>query len=151
MALAQLASGTYGTELKSGLPVKANGLVRLRSVLSIISSGYLRNVQLHALFAAEADEVILSAFFNMFQNLTQLFAEEAGNDCGRRFVGTQSVGVCGAGDAGFQQSVVFVDCHQRIYYEGDERRFSSGSLPGPMEQDALCPYPTTSCCACRYR
>lgn len=33
----------------------------------------------------------------MFQNLTQLLAEEAGYDCRRRFIRSQSVGVCGAG------------------------------------------------------
>ena len=92
---------TYGTKLEAvARKGKRAGTVSVGVVYH--QFGYLRNVQLHALFAAEADEVVLSAFLNMFQYLAQLLAEEAGYDCRRRFVRSQSVGVCGAGDAGFQ-------------------------------------------------
>ena len=80
MALAQLASEPYGTKLEA-VARKGKRAGRLRSVLSIISSGICGMSSFMPLFAAEADEVILSAFLNMFQNLTQLLAEEAGYDC----------------------------------------------------------------------
>ena len=64
--------------------------------------GNLGNIRFHALLAAEADKVVFGAFLYMFQNLAQLFAEEAGYDCGRCCVCSQPVGICGAGDACLQ-------------------------------------------------
>ncbi len=70
IALAQLASEPTARNSKR-LPVKAKGEVRLRSVLSINKFRNLRNVQLHAVFAAEADRGRLCAVFDVFQHLAQ--------------------------------------------------------------------------------
>ena len=87
------------------------------------------------MLAAEADEVVLSALFDVFQHLAQLLAQEGRDDGRRRFVGTQPVGVRRTGDGGFQQSVVTVYGHQRIHYEGDETQVLFGQFAGCVEQD----------------
>ena len=74
--------------------------------------------------------------FDVFQHLAQLLAQEGRDDGRRSFVGTQPVGVRGAGDRGFQQSVVTVYGHQRIHYEGDETQVLFGQFAGCVEQDA---------------
>ena len=116
---------TYGAELKT---VSGEGERTGAVTVGIVNQQFrnLRNIQFHALLAAKAYEIILCTLFNVFQYLRQLFAQEAGNDCGRCFVGTQAVCVRGTGNSGFQQSIVLVDCHQGIHYESDEAQVFFG-------------------------
>ena len=91
---------TYGAELKT---VSGEGERAGAVTVGIVNQQFrnLRNIQFHALLAAKAYEIILGTLFNVFQYLRQLFAQEAGNDCGRCFVGTQTVCICGTGNGCF--------------------------------------------------
>ena len=51
----------------------------------------------------------------------QLFAQEDGQNGGRRFIGSQTVAVSGTHDGGAQQVLVFVYHHQYVYQEGKEQ------------------------------
>ena len=127
--------GTHGAELEA---VAGKGERAGAVAVGIVYHQFrnLRDVQLHALLAAEADEVVLGTLFNVLQHLAQLLAQEGRDDGGRRLVGTQPVGVRRTGDGGFQQSVVAVYGHQRIHYEGDETQVLFGQFAGCVEQDA---------------
>ena len=96
--------------------------------------GYLRDVQLHALLAAQADEFVLVALLDMCQHLRELLAEEGGDDGGWCLVSAQTVCISSTGDAGLQQTVVAVDGHQRVHDEGNEAQVLFGCLAWSHEQ-----------------
>ena len=72
----------------------------------------------------------------MFQYFGYLCTEEAGDNCGRRFVRSQTVGVGRTRDAGFQQSVVAVNSHEDIHDKSDETEVVFRRLARCHQQDA---------------
>ena len=71
------------------------------------------------------------------QHLGHRAAQEGGHDCRRRFVGTQTVGVGGAGNGGLQQGVVLLHGGQDIDKEGDELEVALGVLARSEQLRAL--------------
>lgn len=73
--------GTHGAELEA---VAGEGERAGAVAVGIVYHQFrnLRDVQLHALLAAEADEIVLGALFDVFQHLAQLLAQEGRDDTG---------------------------------------------------------------------
>ena len=70
----------------------------------------------------------------MFQQLGNRAAKERGNDGGRCLVRTQTVGIRGGTDGGFQQPVVVVHRFQRLHDKGHEADVVQRGLARSMEQ-----------------
>ena len=84
---------------------------------------------LEACLAVELDGIVAGAGDHLVQYVRDLTAQEDRNNCRRRFVGSQTVGIRRTGDTCLQQTVVFVDGHHDIDQEGHElqiglRRFT---------------------------
>ena len=98
--------------------------------------GYLGDVELHALLAVHREEVFLVGFLDVVEQLGELFAEERADDGGGCLVGSQTMGVGGAHDAGLQQPVVAIDAHEGLDDECGEAEVLLGCLAGGVEEDA---------------
>ncbi len=72
----------------------------------------------------------------MVEDFRQLCSEETGDDGGRCFVTTQTVGIGGAGDAGLEQAVVTPYGHECLYDKGYEPQVVLLCAPWTVEQDA---------------
>ena len=97
--------------------------------------GNLRNVELHALFARHGSERV-GRLCDAVEEFTHLFAQERGDDGGRGFVAAEAVGVARAHDAGFQQTVVAIDAHERGDNEGEEAKGVAFGATGGVKNDA---------------
>ena len=82
------------------------------------------------------EEVFLGGFLNALKEFAELRSQEAGNDGGRRFVGSQTMGIGGAHDGGLQQTVVAVDAHEGFNDEGDETQIVFWGLAWRVEEMA---------------
>ena len=153
MAAAQLAEEPTARNSKR-LPVKANGEVRLRSVLSSSSVGICEiPLDLEHVLGDRSGSHRRPCWPRVWSSTCrQLRAEETRDDGRGRLVGAQTVGVGGAHDRRLEQAVVLVVRPiNGIHQEGDELqvlmtrsyREPAGSRPYR--------YPATSCCACPNR
>ena len=97
--------------------------------------GNLRNVELHALFAAMGASGS-AGLCDAVEEFAHLLAQERGNDGGRGFVTAEAVGVARAHDAGFQQAVVAIDAHERGDNEGEEAKGVAFGATGGVKNDA---------------
>ena len=103
------------------LPVKAKGEVE---------------TDLEHVLRREGDGRIAAARFQFFEHGRNLCAQKGRNDSGRRFVGSQPVGVGGAHDRGFEQAVVPVDGRHDVDQKGDELEVLRRRLARPEQVDA---------------
>ena len=97
--------------------------------------GNLRDVELNALFAGHGGEGVVG-LCDAVEEFADLRAEEGGDDGGGRFVAAEAVGVAGAHDAGFQQTVVAIDAHERGDDEGEEAEGVAFGATGGVKYDA---------------
>ena len=110
---------THGPKLET---VSGKGERRRTVTVSIVYQ-QLRNlgdVQLHPMLALQEDQFLVGALLQMVEHTAQLRAEERGNDGRGRLVGSQTMGVGGTHDGGFQQTVVPEHGHQGVHDERDE-------------------------------
>jgi len=70
------------------------------------------------------------------QQVGELLAKERRDDGGWGLVGTETMGVGGAHDRGFEQSVVTIDTHEGLYDEHHEAQVVLRRLAGTVQQDA---------------
>ena len=98
--------------------------------------GDLRDVNFKALLSLEREQVVGVRRLDVVEQFSELRAEERRDDGRRRLVASESVGVGGADDAGFEQSVVAIDGHERFDDERDEAEVLLRRLSRGMEQDA---------------
>ena len=73
----------------------------------------------------------------MVEQFADLLAEERADDGGRCLVGSQTVGIGGTHDAGFQQTIVAPYAHECLYDEGGKTQVLLGSLAGGMQQHTI--------------
>ena len=73
----------------------------------------------------------------MVEQFGKLLAQEGADDGRRCLVAAQAVGIGGTHDRGFQESVVAIYCHQRLYDERHEAQVLLWCLPWCMQQYAV--------------
>ena len=100
-----IGAGTDGAELElvAGEGKRA-GAVSIAGVLGQLGKNGNAGFENTALLAAFG-----GAFFDLFENVGELLAEEDGNDRRRRFVGAEAVIVVGAGDREAENLAVLAD------------------------------------------
>ena len=130
------------------LPVKANGLVRLRSPASLRQLRQHRDADLHeaALLGA-----LRLALLELIDDVLQLVAEEDRDDGRRGFVGAEAVIVGGAGDGDAQQLGILGHGADDGDAEDQELGVVVRRVAGVEQVLARCRWTSTSCCACRSR
>ena len=72
----------------------------------------------------------------MLQHVCELLAEEAGDDSWRCLVGSQTVGIGGADDAGLEESIMLPYSHECLHDECDETQVVQLRLTWSVEKDA---------------
>ena len=84
----------------------------------------------------DLDSALSSVEEAQVQSLPGEDTQEGGDDCRRRFIGTQAVGIGGRGDGSLQQGVVLLHGGQDIHEEGDELKIAFSILSGSEKQSA---------------
>ncbi len=112
------------------LPVKANGLVRLRSPASLGSLGRIETP------VSKRPPCLLDlggAFFDLLEDVGELIAEEDGDDRRRGFVGAEAMIVVGAGDGEAKDFAVLADSADDGGAEDEELRVFVRGVAGVEE------------------
>ena len=115
------------------MPVKAKGLVRLRSPASFGSVGSESTPTLSVSFPFEA---LGAALGHLIEDVGELLTEEDRDDCGRRFVGAQAMIVGGGRDDRAQQPAPSMDRADHRRTEDQELRVGMRII-ARIEQIAL--------------
>lgn len=125
----------YGAELETiACEGKRRGAIAVGVVLHQL--WYLRNVQAECLLTGEANELVVGACLQMFEQVAELFAEETRHDGWRCLGCSQTMHVGGTDDGSLEQTVMAMHCHERLDNEGDEAQVVERCLAGAVQQDA---------------
>ena len=127
---------TYGSELET---VSCEGKGRGAVTVGVVDEQFrnLRDIHLQALLASHSEHVIHVGLLDVVEQFRNLLAEERTDDGRRRLVGTQTMSVGSTHDRGFQQSVVLIDTHQRLYDERGEAQVLLSGLTRSVQQDTV--------------